>query len=332
MHRKSTVFFLVMVAGLLPLWSWGTSWKWIAYGDTRTNDADHRSVLRAMKIHTPDYAFIINVGDVVEDGTRADEWQTWQKACNEELGGTGQEQTPPKYLAVSGNHDHTDGRGLLFWKKYLPGQAGQYSHGKTFFTFDYENARFVVLDSQGPLDGEQAELLRQAAEKNPRTWLFAVWHQPMFDFGSKNYQGGLHTSWGVPLFRNGCDLIFTGHAHNYARTLKLGLDGTPHPPVDENQGTAQIVTGNGGAPLYPVVKNKDGNGYMLAYPQAEKSRPFYGYTELAIDGATCILKHYRFDGTLMDKATYHANPKPGQSAEQAMSVSASDANSAAAQR
>jgi hypothetical protein len=314
MPRKHSPLILILAALLLPPVAWGTAWKWVAYGDTRTNDDAHRSVLHAIKAHTPDYAFIINVGDVVEDGGVAGEWEVWQKACDEELGGTGQDRTPPGYLAVPGNHDHAAGRGASLWEKYLSGQAERYGHGGKYFTFDYANARFLVLDSEGTDGPEQAALLQAAAQDNPQTWLFAVWHKPIYDFGSKYYEADLSQSWGKPLYQGGCDLIFNGHAHNYVRTLKLGLDGTPHPPVDEAGGTVQLVTGNGGAPLYPVVRNTHGNGYMVAYPPEEKSAPFYGYTELAVDGAVCVLRHFRADGKLMDTATYHANPKPGKKA------------------
>ena len=45
------------------------AWKFVVYGDTRSDDSAHRSVLSSIAQNTPDYRFIINVGDVVADGT-----------------------------------------------------------------------------------------------------------------------------------------------------------------------------------------------------------------------------------------------------------------------
>jgi hypothetical protein len=301
----------VLIAGLGAAPA-AAGWKWVAYGDTRTNDAAHRQVLHAIQTHTPDAQFLINVGDVVEDGGQAAMWDTWQQACNDELGGTGQGQTPPKYLAAPGNHDAVNAAGLTNWNTYLSGQNARYGNGGKFFTFDHQNARFVVLDSTGSLTSSQLTLLQNAIQTNAQDWLFVIWHYPIFDFGPKVYQGAIHTTWGVPLYQNGCDLIFNGDAHYYVRTLKLDLDGQMNPPLDPVRGTVQIVTGNGGAPLVGVDEVHDGNGYMLAYSYDQAQAAFYGYTELTVDGRTLTLRHLRAsDGQVMDTATYTANPKPG---------------------
>ena len=84
------------------------SWKFIVYGDTRTDDVAHRYVLESIMKNSPDYKFIINVGDVVETGSLRSDWQIWQAACDEILGGTGQDYEPPLYMACPGNHDGTN--------------------------------------------------------------------------------------------------------------------------------------------------------------------------------------------------------------------------------
>jgi len=302
-------------------------WKFIVYGDTRSDDAAHRSVLNAMHSHTPDYKFIINVGDVVADGSVQAQWDVWQQACLDTLGGTGQSQVPPAYMAAPGNHDQVPGAGLANWNAYLPGQMQQFGHQGVFFTFDYANARFVVLNSDDVSSPAQTALLQQAMENNPKTWLFAIWHKPIFDFGAKAYEGGIHTAWGAPLYQHGCDLLFMGHAHYYVRTHKLDLNGQMNPPLDPVAGTAQIVTGNGGAPLYAVDENHDNNGYMVAYSFDVTQTAYYGYTELTVEDANLTLKHYRADGTVMDTASYTANPKPATATPTPTAVATATATS-----
>ncbi len=297
-------------------------WTCIIYGDTRTNDAAHRSVLAAMAANTPDYAFIVNVGDVVEDGNSLMDWNTWQQACDDMLGGTGQESVPPKYMACAGNHDNVDNpTGLINWKNYLLGQAAQFGNDGVYFYFDYENARFVVLEADGELDGAQLDLLQEAIDTNPHPWLFAIWHNPIFDFGSKQYEDELHDTWGIPLYENGCDIIFTGHAHHYVRTKKLVLNGEKNPPVDTFMGTTQIISGNGGAPLYPVDENNDNNAYMVDYSFDENTEGYYGYTQLDFDGNVLTLKEIRTDGTVMDSTVYFSNPKPNLNPRYVLDIS-----------
>jgi len=278
------------------------SWKFVVYGDTRTDDSAHRSVLRSIAQNTPDYRFIINVGDVVADGTSGSQWDTWQRSVNDELGGSGQGDIPPKYMAVPGNHDNLDSSsGLSNWKKYLPGQQ-RYGNNGAFFVLDYQDVRIIFMNSDASITGSQRDMLREAVDKNPQKWLFAVWHHPIFPFGAKPYEDGIHDNWGVPLHEAGADIIFTGHAHYYARSKKLALDGREHPPEDPAYGTAQVITGNGGAPPYEV--DAGSNAYMLAGSTVD-----YGYTELTVDGDTLYLRHITHKGAVIDAATYTPNPK-----------------------
>ncbi len=278
-------------------------WKFIVYGDTRSEDDDHRSVLRSIKNNTPDYQFIMNVGDVVEDGEQTDQWETWQDACNDELGGTGQDSVPPEYMSCVGNHD--DG-GDPNWKQYLSGQNKLYGNDGTFFTVDYENVRIVVLNTEDPDSPEQLAMLNKAINENPKTWLFTIWHKPIFAFGSKSYQGDLHQKWGVPLYNGGADIMFMGHAHYYVRSKKLELNGDKNPPLDPVNGTAHIVTGTGGASRDDVEPDTDGNDYMVDGYSSDLS-----YTELTVNGNKLELRQIDTDGKVIDTATYTANPKTG---------------------
>ncbi len=302
------IFTILLSILILPTIVFAQSWKWIAYGDTRSSDKQHRAVLQSIMNNTPDYKFMINVGDVISNGTDDSDWATWQKAVDDILGGAGQDQTPPKYMSAPGNHDDCgDSAGLANWHKHLPGQAQQYGNDGIFFVFDYENARFIILDSiSSSLTGEQHTKMMDAIENNPQTWLFVFWHKPIFVFGKKNYEGKIHESWGIPLYQNGCDIMFMGHAHHYVRTKKLELNGDKNPPLDANNGTAQIITGNGGVSTNSTNPDADGNGYMV-----KNYTKNHGYCEFTVDGNVLHLRHILADGTIFDEEYYSPNPKPG---------------------
>ncbi|MCK5332189.1 MAG: metallophosphoesterase, partial [Candidatus Marinimicrobia bacterium] len=286
-------------------------WKFIAYGDTRNNPprSQHSEVLQSIMVNTPDYKFIINVGDVVDHGEIASEWEGFYQQTSSILGNFVQDQNPPKYLTAPGNHDNTEiSAGLANWNNYLSGQVQQYGNQGKFFTFDYENARFVILDSdRSSMTGVQYAMLMDAIQNNPKPWLFAIWHHPIFDFGEKTYEDGIHDTWGIPLYQNGCDIIFAGHSHYYVRTKKLELNGVKNPPLDPENGTVQVVSGNGGAPIDIPDPSNDGNGYMVAGYSSNDTH--YGYTEMAVGLDTLRLIHYLRDGTILDQAVYIPNSK-----------------------
>ena len=269
-----------------------------------------------MAANTPDYKFIINIGDVVDHGDVESEWTAWYQTTTSVFGDLGQDQTPPRYMAAPGNHDATEtSAGLVNWNKYLPGQVDQFGNEGKFFVFDYMNARFIIMDSdKSSMTGSQYDMLLSAVQENPMTWLFALWHHPIFDFGDKQYEDDIHDTWGIPLYQGGCDILFMGHAHYYVRTKKLALNGEKHPPIDLEKGTVQVVTGNGGAPIDVPVPDFDGNRYMAEGYGTNVSH--YGYTELTVGQDTLYLKHYLRDGTVLDEAFYTPNPKTGTSVKE----------------
>jgi len=281
-------------------------WKCIIYGDTRNDKPEHKQVLESMKANTPDFKFIINVGDVVDHGDNDSEWADWYTTFTSVLDSTGQNSVPPMFMSTPGNHDATETTaGLVNWNKYLPGQVNQFGNDGKFFTFDYHNARFIILDSdKSSKTGEQYEMMMDAIQNNPLTWLFVITHRPIFAFGNYSYQDEIHELWGVPLYEHGCDIIFNGHDHFYLRTKKIELNGNLHPPIDLGKGTVQIVTANGGASLRDIYPEKDSNEYLIETYVKE-----YGYTELTVRDDTLRLRHIFRDGSVFEEVVYTPNPK-----------------------
>ena len=306
MKKIRVDLFTIVALVLLPSFLSAQQWKFIVYGDTRTNDVAHRSVLTSIKNNTPDFKFMVNVGDVVATGSNAGEWAIWRRAITDVFGSTLQDGTPPKYMAVDGNHDAAWwGLGQENWRANLSGQYQRFGPN-TFFYFDYNDARFILMETENDIGGQQMTMLLDAIKNNPKKWLFTIWHQPIFDFGPKAYIGELHSYWGIPLYKSGCDIMFMGHSHYYLKTKKLALNGAMNPPLDSEKGTVQCVTGNGGAPPYAVNSNEDNNAYMIdgSYTVG------YGYTEITINGDTATLRHILPNGTVFDTQSYRPNPKP----------------------
>jgi len=296
---------------LIPNLSRCQAWKFIVYGDTRTYHENHRSVLEAMVTYSSGYEFIINTGDLAGYGLL--DWPQWYAVCEEVLGGLGQDSRPPRYMACPGNADDS------LFSDYLWGQKEQFGKEGRFFTFDFNNARFVLLEPVYHYTSEtnfwylalpdsQFQILNRAIQTNPHPWFFVFWHYPLFDFADKGYQKMLNEQCGSLLYEYGCDILFNGHAHQYTRTKKLALNGDAHPPIDPDYGIPQIVTGNGGAILYPVIPNRDQNEYMLKICLDVE----YGYCELTVFDDSLQLEHILRTGDVFDRVTYLPNPKIGK--------------------
>lgn len=130
-----------------------------------------------------------------------------------------------------GNHDSR--RWVFFDIFSFPTQAesgGIASGSEHFYSFDYANIHFVMLDTEASdldEDGEMLSWLKKDLEFNKQQWLIAIMHHPPYSKGShdsdnKRRSGGRLNAAReniVPLLEQaGADLVFSGHSHMYERS------------------------------------------------------------------------------------------------------------------
>jgi predicted phosphodiesterase len=143
-------------------------------------------------------------------------------------------RTTPVY-SVFGNHEGFSSNsatqvGPYFNMFSFPtgGQAGGVASGtQAYFSFDYANLHFVVLDSeQAPASSSTPMLtwLESDLQATTADWVVAMWHRPPYT------RGLLHNSdtetnevrmrqFAVPILENyGVDLVLSGHSHSYERS------------------------------------------------------------------------------------------------------------------
>jgi len=187
-----------------------------------------------------------------------------------------------------GNHDAASSNAITRNGPYfdmfsLPAAAeagGVASGEEVYYSFDYGNIHFIVLDSQTSDRSPGSTMLTWLAADLAATaqdWIVASWHHPP-------YSKGVHDSDTemrliemrenvVPILEDyGVDLVFSGHSHSYERSflidghygdsitftegMKVDLgdgdengDGAYQKPVagpDPHRGTVYTVTGNAG--------------------------------------------------------------------------------------
>jgi hypothetical protein len=116
-------------------------------------------------------------------------------------------------------------------------------NNERWYAFSYGCARVVVLDGTtdfAPGSPQHSWLLGEMVSPDyaAAAWHLAVIHQPPFTASGHSDDRAVQ-QYLVPLFEeHGVDMVFSGHSHCYERY--------------RNNGVVYIVTGGGGAPLYPL--------------------------------------------------------------------------------
>jgi len=143
------------------------------------------------------------------------------------------------------------------------GEVGGVASGtEDFYSFDYGNIHFVVLDSMTrsrATNGTMATWLRADLADTTQDWLIAFWHHPPYSKGSHNSDTESEL---VQMRQNilpilesyGVDLVLCGHSHAYERTHLL--DG--HYGLSTTLSSAMIRDDGGGNPA--------GNGAYVKPP------------------------------------------------------------------
>jgi len=203
--------------------------RFIAYGDNRSDSAAHQSVVDRMALVNPAPGFMVNVGDLTATGATS-EYQTF---FNVERGLLRRITMFPSL----GNHDIAN---LGNWNTLfaLPGNERWYS-------FRYGNSTFHCLDNYSPdtLGTPQYtwlvnELLADSADPGVRH-IFVFWHEPPYTTNAGHSSNLRIRQYIDPLMeRFRVRLTFQGHVHAYEHSYANGIH--------------YITTGGGGAPLATV--------------------------------------------------------------------------------
>jgi hypothetical protein len=196
--------------------------------------------IRAAVLDTPGARLIIHAGDLVNHGNYDLEWGEWFEAAGWIYG------MIPSLPAI-GNHEYyrINQRGTELsplWRPHftLP-ESGISGIEETVYAIDYQNCRFVVLNSVEKLK-EQTEWLKGVLADNPCRWTFVIFHHPIYSSAKGRDNKDLRSLW-KPLFdKYHVDLVLQGHDHTYARGRNLPLGANER---DIKNGTVYVVSVSG---------------------------------------------------------------------------------------
>jgi len=265
--------------------------RFVVYGDTRTQADVHGRIINGIVSEKP--AFVVHTGDCVADGRKADLWQT------EFFGPAAPLLSKVVLWPVLGNHERNS---ALYYNLFdLPGNERYYS-------FDYAQVHFVVLDSNPPeLPKEHRNEARWMDEYNlavDRFWRLQIaWllqdfkahrdarltavcmHSPLYSSTGKPSRVAKYERMRDRLEAvfetNGVDVVFSGHDHYYQRHVANGIQ--------------YVVTGGGGAPLYDAGPK----------PPTEVVRAkAYHYVTVSVERTGAQAKAVSINGNTLDTFTF----------------------------
>jgi hypothetical protein len=296
---------------------------WIV-GDSGTGGARQDAVTDAMIAATADRRpdLYLHMGDMAYSSGLEAEFDTRFFAMYEDV-----LRNVPCWPTM-GNHeginaDSATESGPYYDAYILPtdGSAGGLPSGtEAYYSFDWGNAHFVVLDShdspRAP-DGAMLTWLDDDLAAADATWLVAYFHHPPYTDGSHDSDTerqliDMRQNAGPILEAHGVDLVLACHSHIYERSWLLrGAFDTPTTAaghvVDMGDGR---FDGDG-----PYRGGADGTVYVVAGHggagvSGAGDHPVMHFTEVAngsclvdVDGDELTLRNIRYDGLETDRFT-----------------------------
>jgi len=244
----------------------------VAYGDTRTRHDVHRTVVEGISKVEPD--FLLHTGDLVADGIDTAQWPVFFSISKELFRKT-------VFFPSLGNHERNSRHYYDF-----------FDADKSYYSFNWGNAHFTVLNTDvGNI--APGRLAREAFWKEQLKWLeedlamhqkadfrFVAMHHPPFTAVKRRQGGNEYLMSLLPIFEKyKVAVVFTGHDHNYQHHLKDGV--------------RYVITGGGGAPLYPT--DAPIPGLTVAAESVEN------FVHVKVDGKQALLQALTPDGRTIDQ-------------------------------
>lgn len=272
--------------------------RFVYFGDVQFNSNEtmeedylHWSHLASRANRQVDPAFVLQGGDMVNNGLNRGQWNAFLAATSAALPAV-------PILVTAGNHESNSVSGKPEWMLDLLALAedGPAGFEGEFYSFDYGNCHFTVVNSCVFL-GEQ-ELDAAAFERladwivadlagSDSTWNIVMTHYPAYVTSDDEVGAAVLKNW-APLFAaGGVDLVLCGHQHAYMRTYPQ--DGVVY------------VMATAGRKFY-TPQEQDYASCQLAEVST--------YQVVEIDGDALLLTTYDDTGRLLDRYRYGEDAPP----------------------
>ena len=185
---------------------------------------------------------VVLSGDLVNNPGNREEWEALFEACDNV-----RKDHDFKIVSPTGNHGRVGGYETVpgFKERFILTGNGPLYHEDGFFSFDYGNAHFMILDSNfmDNTDRQASKYLgawiKHDLATNRQPAAFAVMHHPMYSastvYNNVERAKAVRDGYLRLMGRYGIDFILCGHEHIYCRTNQesavtqvMGVSGDKH--------------------------------------------------------------------------------------------------------
>jgi predicted phosphodiesterase len=208
-----------------------------------------------------------------------------------------------KMKITIGNHDD-ESSSLL--NQYM----SHFRLSKQYYSFDYQNAHFVVLSTEQTSSSSQYAFVKsdlaKASSNSNIDWIVVYMHKPLYTSPSVHAGESTMRDKYHPLFdQYGVDLVLYGHNHAYERSYPLRYEkSSPSIPIitstskgsyNDPQGQIFATAGTAGRSIYHYDSK---SWYIVTQYEG------YAFLDIDIAGNKLVAKFYsNNDGSIKDQFT-----------------------------
>ena len=269
--------------------------RFIAFGDSGVGSTAQTQLAARMAADTFDLA--LHTGDVAYGNANLVGGASYRQYDDWLFGVYSWMRSRPLYPAI-GNHDDEIGFAQAYRDVFvLPEQGATTTYpddAERFYSFDYGPVHFVALDTEHAFIDparrqEQLAWLDADLAATTQPWRVVYFHRPPYSSGTEHGSSVDVRQAFAPIFeRRGVNLVLNGHDHDYERSKPWREFVATGSPV------TYVVTGGGGAALYPVGTS--------AWTAAAASTNHYTRIT-AGEGCVMTLEAVRTDGVVFDQVS-----------------------------
>lgn len=254
--------------------------SFIYLGDTHKSESFSQLVNYAYS-NNPDVSFFSIGGDLVSTGLNRDEWDQFFKFSENVF-------CSKPIMPTLGNHDSQDGLGSKMYQDLfdLPKDGPENLNPETTYSFNYENAFFLMLDVTAPIE-IQTEWIENQLKNSNAKWKFVMMHFP--PYSADDDYPLIQKEWCTLFDKYHVDVVFSGHVHYYLRTKALYAN---KPVNSTSEGTVYLISIS--------TKDTDKPSRKNDFTEVQFGGE-YLYQLIEINGDNFNLKAVNSEGKVFDK-------------------------------
>lgn len=266
----------------------------------------------------PDGKFVVCCGDQVDDGTNCKQWNYFLNSTDAFL------NLP--FMPVSGNHE--DKKASVSENFILPGVAPQNEESGVYYSYDYNNVHFTVLNTNDitddKLDAKQLKWLENDLKSSGAQWKILILHKALYSNGSHfddKEVVGMRKQLSALLPYLDVDIVLQGHDHVYMRTGVMNANSTVPVKTDDvdfdgrdygmkldPQGSIYAICGTSGVKVY-ASKEPKATDRFFPRPEVAVDSAYPMFAAVTVKGDSLYYDAYQVIGDKTRRADSFAVKK-----------------------